>query len=209
MSFAPVKRMQEPVADAAARWPGRGAADCNVAFRRLGRKNVLTRTRLLESLPRRRRRARRSGRVASASAEDVIVGLITKTEANPFFVKMREGAQEKAKELGITLITAAGKYDGDNDGQVAAVENLIAAGAKGFAIVPSELQGDRADHQEGARRRPDGDRARHAARSDGRGRRHLRHRQPQGRHADRRMGQGRPSATRRPRTPRSSCSTSP
>jgi fructose transport system substrate-binding protein len=44
---------------------------------------------------------------------------------------------EKAKELGIELSTAAGKYDGDNDGQVAAIENLIAAGAKGFAIVPS------------------------------------------------------------------------
>src|SRR6476659_8970613 len=67
-----------------------------------------------------------------------IVGLITKTETNPFFVKMREGAQAKAKELGIELRTAAGKYDGDNDGQVAAIENLISAGAKGFAIVPSD-----------------------------------------------------------------------
>jgi len=73
----------------------------------------------------------------SASAADV-VGLITKTETNPFFVKMREGAQEKAKELGIELRSAAGKYDGDNDGQVAAIENLISAGAKGFAIVPSD-----------------------------------------------------------------------
>ena len=70
--------------------------------------------------------------------DEVIVGLITKTEGNPFFVKMREGAQEKAKELGITLQTYAGKFDGDNEGQVAAVEGLIAAGAKGFAIVPSD-----------------------------------------------------------------------
>jgi len=74
---------------------------------------------------------------APVMAEEVI-GLITKTETNPFFVKMREGAQQKAQELGVTLITAAGKYDGDNDGQVAAIENLIAAGAKGFAIVPSD-----------------------------------------------------------------------
>src|SRR5690349_5438529 len=72
-----------------------------------------------------------------AHAEDT-VGLITKTETNPFFVKMREGAEAKAKELGLTLITAAGKFDGDNDGQVAAIENLISAGAKGFAIVPSD-----------------------------------------------------------------------
>ncbi len=66
------------------------------------------------------------------------VGLITKTETNPFFVKMREGAEAKAKELGLNLISCAGKFDGDNDGQVACIENLISAGAKGFAIVPSD-----------------------------------------------------------------------
>ena len=76
------------------------------------------------------------GGVSANAAE--IVGLITKTETNPFFVKMREGAEAKAKELGIQLIAAAGKYDGDNDGQVAAIENMISAGAKGFAIVPSD-----------------------------------------------------------------------
>jgi fructose transport system substrate-binding protein len=75
--------------------------------------------------------------VGTASAAD-IVGLITKTEGNPFFVKMREGAQEKAKELGLELRTFAGKYDGDNESQVAAIESLISAGAKGFAIVPSD-----------------------------------------------------------------------
>ena len=76
---------------------------------------------------------------AAAFAQDKpVVGLITKTETNPFFVKMREGAQEKAAELGIELITAAGEFDGDNDGQVAAIENMISAGAKGFAIVPSD-----------------------------------------------------------------------
>jgi fructose transport system substrate-binding protein len=81
------------------------------------------------------------GAMATATAvlaDDVTVGLITKTETNPFFVKMREGAEAKAKELGVKLITAAGKYDGDNDGQVAAIENLISAKAKGFAIVPSD-----------------------------------------------------------------------
>jgi fructose transport system substrate-binding protein len=75
----------------------------------------------------------------SVLAQDkAVVGLITKTETNPFFVKMREGAQAKADELGIELITAAGEFDGDNDGQVAAIENMISAGAKGFAIVPSD-----------------------------------------------------------------------
>jgi fructose transport system substrate-binding protein len=79
------------------------------------------------------------GGMATASlAQEVTVGLITKTETNPFFVKMREGAEAKAKELGVKLIAAAGKFDGDNDGQVAAIENMISAGAKGFAIVPSD-----------------------------------------------------------------------
>jgi fructose transport system substrate-binding protein len=75
----------------------------------------------------------------TALAQDQqIVGLITKTEGNPFFVKMREGAQATAAELGLDLRTFAGAYDGDNDSQVAAIENLISAGAIGFAIVPSD-----------------------------------------------------------------------
>jgi fructose transport system substrate-binding protein len=74
----------------------------------------------------------------AAAQDKPIVGLITKTEGNPFFVKMREGAQAKADELGLELQSFAGKFDGDNEGQVAAIESLISAGAKGFAIVPSD-----------------------------------------------------------------------
>jgi fructose transport system substrate-binding protein len=69
---------------------------------------------------------------------DVSVGLITKTETNPFFVKMKEGANAKAKELGAEVQSFAGKKDGDNESQVAAVENLISAGAKGFMITPND-----------------------------------------------------------------------
>ncbi|MHC2364157.1 sugar ABC transporter substrate-binding protein [Rhizobium leguminosarum] len=69
-----------------------------------------------------------------------IVGIITKTNTNPGFVKMREGAEEKAKELGLELRSFAGKFDGDNDGQVEALENLVAAGAKGILITPSDTK---------------------------------------------------------------------
>ena len=72
-----------------------------------------------------------------ASAGD-IVGLVTKTNTNPFFVKMKEGFEAKAKELGLTPQAYAGKFDGDNDGEVAAIEQLIAAGAKGILLVPSD-----------------------------------------------------------------------
>jgi fructose transport system substrate-binding protein len=78
--------------------------------------------------------------IGAASADEVLVGLITKTDNNPFFVKMKEGAQAKADELGIKFQAFAGKYDGDNETQVAAVENLISAGAKGILITPSDTK---------------------------------------------------------------------
>ncbi|HEX6358764.1 sugar ABC transporter substrate-binding protein [Actinophytocola sp.] len=74
----------------------------------------------------------------SGSGDKPIVGLITKTDTNPFFVKMKEGAQKAADEQGVTLQTFAGKQDGDNESQVQAIESLISAGAKGFLITPSD-----------------------------------------------------------------------
>ena len=74
---------------------------------------------------------------AQAQAQPVI-GLITKTETNPFFVKMKEGAAEAAKAKGAKLLSGAGKADGDNAGQVTAMENMIAAGAKTILITPSD-----------------------------------------------------------------------
>ena len=78
---------------------------------------------------------------AGSAAAEGIVGLITKTDTNPFFVKMKEGAQAKAEELGMELRSYAGKYDGDNETQVEAIESLIAAGAKGILITPSDSAG--------------------------------------------------------------------
>ncbi len=66
--------------------------------------------------------------------------MITKTETNPFFVKMKEGAQAKANELGLKLMTGAGAKDGDNEGQVTALENMVNAGAKGILITPSDTK---------------------------------------------------------------------
>jgi fructose transport system substrate-binding protein len=79
-----------------------------------------------------------------------VIGLITKTDTNPFFVKMKEGAEAEAKKAGAKLLTAAGKSDGDTAGQIAALENMASAGAKtilitssGDAIIPTvkKLQG--------------------------------------------------------------------
>jgi fructose transport system substrate-binding protein len=75
---------------------------------------------------------------AVQAAGEPVIGLITKTETNPFFVKMKEGAEAAAKAQGAKLLSGAGKTDGDNAGQVTAMENMIAAGAKTILITPSD-----------------------------------------------------------------------
>lgn len=73
----------------------------------------------------------------STFAAEPVIGLITKTETNPFFVKMKEGAQAEAKKLGAKLMTAAGKKDGDTAAQITAIENMVTAGAKTILITSS------------------------------------------------------------------------
>ncbi|MDI6026584.1 sugar ABC transporter substrate-binding protein [Corticibacterium sp. UT-5YL-CI-8] len=78
---------------------------------------------------------------APSMAADVGACLITKTDTNPFFVKMKEGATAKAKEIGVNLKSYAGKVDGDSESQVAAIESCIADGAKGIMITASDTKG--------------------------------------------------------------------
>ena len=75
--------------------------------------------------------------VTNASAESTAC-LITKTDTNPFFAKMKEGALAAAKTNNMELLTYAGKIDGDVASQVAAVETCMSAGAKGILITPSD-----------------------------------------------------------------------
>ena len=79
-----------------------------------------------------------TGTAFAAAHSDVSACLITKTDTNPFFVKMREGAQAAADEAGITLNTYAGQVDGDNESQVAAIETCIANNASGILITASD-----------------------------------------------------------------------
>ena len=72
----------------------------------------------------------------SASAGDLAC-LITKNNTNPFFVKMKEGAEAKATELGLDFQAYAGEKDGDAAPQITAIENCVAAGAKGILITAS------------------------------------------------------------------------
>lgn len=76
----------------------------------------------------------------AAAQDEIIVGLITKTESNPFFVKMKEGAQAAADAAGAQLLTASGQFDADNASQVAAIENMVTAGAQGILITPGDTK---------------------------------------------------------------------
>jgi len=78
---------------------------------------------------------------AGTSAGKVKIGLVTKTDTNPYFVKLRESAKAEATKQGASLIALAGKFDGDNEGQVAAIENLVQQGVKGILITPNNSTG--------------------------------------------------------------------
>ena len=75
---------------------------------------------------------------SSGKDKEVTIGLITKTESNPFFVKMKEGAEAAAKEHNVKLLTASGKFDTDNASQVTALENMTTQGAKVILDVPAD-----------------------------------------------------------------------
>ena len=64
----------------------------------------------------------------------VAVTLITKTSTNPFFLAMKKGAEDEAAKDGVTLTYAAGAADGDEDGQIKAIEAAVARGDKGILI---------------------------------------------------------------------------
>ncbi|WP_342069489.1 sugar ABC transporter substrate-binding protein [Yoonia algicola] len=79
-----------------------------------------------------------SSGAAFADAHGPSACLITKTDTNPFFVKMREGAEAAAEAAGMTLSSFAGRVDGDHETQVAAIETCIANGASGILLTASD-----------------------------------------------------------------------
>jgi len=76
---------------------------------------------------------------APAPTEPVKVTLITKDSTNPFFVAMQEGAKEAAAASGVELTVASGKEEGDDQGQIDAIEQAIARGDAGILITPMSV----------------------------------------------------------------------
>jgi len=77
------------------------------------------------------------GNDSGGDSGKVAVTLITKTDTNPFFVAMADGAKKAGKEDGVDITLAAGKEDGDTDSQIAAIEDAIARGDDGILITPA------------------------------------------------------------------------
>lgn len=73
-----------------------------------------------------------------SSGEQAVVGLITKQEANPYWVTMREVAQDTAGDNNVELLTATGESDVDVQSQVAALADMTQRGADGILIAPTD-----------------------------------------------------------------------
>jgi fructose transport system substrate-binding protein len=69
------------------------------------------------------------------AAEKPLVGFITKSNDNPFFFKMLQGAKEAAEQDGLELRNLQA-YSAE--AQASAIETLVSAGAKAILIVPGD-----------------------------------------------------------------------
>jgi hypothetical protein len=77
-----------------------------------------------------------SSPAAATTKAPVTVGLITKQETNPYWVTMREVAEDTAGEHDVELLTATGRTDVDVESQVRALEPWCGAGRRGSSSPP-------------------------------------------------------------------------
>lgn len=69
---------------------------------------------------------------------DVSIGLITKQEQNPYWVEMREIAEQTAAAQNAELISATGESDVDVASQSQAIQEMIDANVDGILIAPND-----------------------------------------------------------------------
>jgi len=78
-----------------------------------------------------------SGNTPAEDDDTIGVALITKTNTNPFFIAMKEGAEAASADSGVSFTFGAGKEDGDEDTQIKLIEDAIARGDAGILITPN------------------------------------------------------------------------
>ncbi|MDR3496894.1 MAG: substrate-binding domain-containing protein [Ancalomicrobiaceae bacterium] len=72
----------------------------------------------------------------AAFADGYKIGVVEQQLANPFFGKLQAAAVQRAKELGLTTMTAESTVAGDAASQVNGIENMINQGVKGIVLDP-------------------------------------------------------------------------
>lgn len=70
--------------------------------------------------------------------DDPVIGLITKQENNPYWVTMRQIAEQTARDERVTLIAATGTSDVDVAAQEAALRDMIDRKVDGILIAPND-----------------------------------------------------------------------
>ncbi len=65
------------------------------------------------------------------------IALVVKTQNNPFFVDMENGAKEAAAKLGVNLVVQAAEREVDVEKQMQIIENLIQRRVNAICVSPS------------------------------------------------------------------------
>lgn len=77
----------------------------------------------------------------SASASNTkSIALVMKTMSNPFFVEMEKGAQQAAKELGLTLLVRAAASETSIEQQIQLIDDLVTQKVGAIIIAPGDSQ---------------------------------------------------------------------
>lgn len=77
-----------------------------------------------------------SDTTATDTSGDAEYAVVLKTQATDFWVKMADGIQAKADELGIKVDIYSADNEEDTAGQLTILENCISKGYKGIAVAP-------------------------------------------------------------------------
>src|SRR5260370_16875352 len=71
-----------------------------------------------------------SAPVAKAAGDQIAIGLVTKTEVNPYFVKLRQAAPAESEQQDPNLIPPFAKFHSPNAAHTAPIQHLTHAHAK-------------------------------------------------------------------------------
>jgi len=73
---------------------------------------------------------------ADTTSTDAEYAVILKTQASDFWVKMKEGVEAKAEELGVKVDVYAAQNEEDTDGQLKILENCVNGNYKAIGVAP-------------------------------------------------------------------------